>query len=155
MSAYKFTERRELEKVPGGVVEIVTVRSGATAIRLSNKRQQIYTLYNKAKVFDDSNVLHLEALTQAELISYEYDIMRMTMAIHSWDMPPEAFVVEIPDRSLNRGNIELLREDVFIEINKYIAEIWDKVGASNKSEEEQEEEAKNDLELSTSSSSPA
>lgn len=140
---YKFVETRQLEKVPG-TVNIVTVRSGAVAIRLNNKRNQIFSLYNKAKVFDDNAALNADALTQAELISYEYDILRMTMAINSWELPPEAFVIDIPDRTLNRGNIELLREDVFAEINRVIAEFWEKPSDPNVPEEVKEEEAKND-----------
>lgn len=152
---YKFTDVRELETVPGNVT-FITVRSGATAIRLNNKRNQIFSLYNKAKVFDDESNLQFDALEKAELISYEYDIMRMMMAIHSWDLPPEAFVIEMADRTLNRGNIELLREDVFAEINRFISSYWDKPAPADEEEKaEQEEEAKNDSELSINTSSPA
>ncbi len=147
MADHQFIDRRTLTKVDG-TIDVITVRSAATAIRLNNKRTQVMSLYNKSKLFDETSEVYLNVLNMAEEVAYDADITKIVMAVKSWELPAEAFVVELEDLGINKLNVELLREDVFVEIVGFINDIWDP--SPTMTPEEKEEDTKNEIEPSIS-----
>jgi hypothetical protein len=144
---HNFTVSKVLVSCPGAKVELVRKRSGVVATRLEAKKNQMMALMGRANLFDFSKPLSEEDFNTSTSMGLDYDIMRMLFAIHSWEMPEEAFVVPIEDRTVvARDTIELLTESVYNEINLLITELWEPAPMTD-------DERKNEIKPSTSSPS--
>lgn len=142
----EFTVVRKLETVDGSV-EFVARRSGVIAARLSAKKSLLFALYGKANLLEKGAELDAASLFEAEEIAIQHDIDKMLYAIKSWSLPAEAFVLELEEYPVDKGSIELLRDDVFGEINNIITELWEKPAKSD-------DELKNSIQPSTPSPTP-
>lgn len=141
-----FTVNRKLTTVDGSV-EFVARRSGIVAARLNAKKSLLFALYGKANLLEKGAKLDAESLYEAEEIAVQHDIEKMLFAIKDWELPAEAFVLELEEYPVDRSSVELLREEVFGEINTIISELWEKPLPTD-------DETKNSIKPSTPSPTP-